>query len=110
MKPPSRIAASYYELEVEVSDVLDSERNEFGDFRYPKIRLATGLTPIEEANTLLHELFHAALEGSSVLPAEDREVVEEHVCEHLANFLTEVLARNPELVRYLASAVRRSSA
>jgi hypothetical protein len=67
-----------------------------------QIELRTDTKPVETADTLVHEVLHAAwsVAGLSVKDGEERIVTQ------LAHLLTQVIRDNPDLVAYLSEALR----
>lgn len=65
-----------------------------------EIWLLAGLPALEELHTLLHELLHAVWRARTIDPEDD----EERTVAALAEGLTELLVRNPELAARLGKA------
>lgn len=64
------------------------------------IQIRTEQRPIEELDTVVHEVFHAILAGQGRQPNDKNE---ERFVRAIATGLTTVLADNPAFRRYLAS-------
>ncbi|AUO78191.1 hypothetical protein RSEGYP2_32 [Ralstonia phage RsoP1EGY] len=66
-----------------------------------KIEIENGQHPVEEADTVLHEVLHAVFYLMDIgLSAEE----EEHVVRKVVTGLTQVFQDNPRLLTYLANA------
>ncbi|ATS93376.1 hypothetical protein HOS41_gp15 [Ralstonia phage DU_RP_I] len=66
-----------------------------------KIEIENGQHPVEEADTVLHEVLHAVFYLMDIgLSAEE----EEHVVRKVVTGLTQVFQDNPRLLAYLANA------
>lgn len=64
-----------------------------------QITIRDGQVPIEEADTLVHESFHAIWYLMDIGQTSD---MEEHVVRKLATGFTLLLKENPELLKYLS--------
>jgi hypothetical protein len=65
-----------------------------------EINIRDGMPPVEEADTVLHEIMHAVWEHMDI----GHRRVEESVVRKLATGLTQVFQDNPALVQYLVDA------
>ena len=76
--------------------------DELGQFDYAdqEINIADGQKPVEESDTVLHEILHAIWYNMDI----GHNKVEEHVVRKLATGLTQVFQDNPALVQYLVDA------
>lgn len=66
-----------------------------------KIQVQEDQHPVEEADTVLHEIMHALC---ALMNLNLTDEVEEHVVRKLATGLTQVFVDNPHLLVYLANA------
>ena len=66
-----------------------------------KIKIREGQHPVEEADTVLHEIMHGLCFLMNLGLTDDGE---EHVVRKLATGLTQVFVDNPDLLTYLANA------
>lgn len=64
-----------------------------------EIEIMEGLPPVEERDTVLHEILH----GVWALMGIDYPKIEETIVNRLATGLTQVFQDNPELMKYLSS-------
>lgn len=98
MKPPTiiRLMGRNYEVEM-VDDPFDSNKVGTFESQQMRINLKTGQKPVEEVDTLLHEVLHA-LCYLLYLDLGHRE--EEVVCK-LATGLVAAFQDNPTLGKYL---------
>lgn len=78
----------------------DSASDCHGEYRHssPEILIHPGQKPMEEANTVLHELVHMFLANAGN-PLGERQ--EEMVAELISNGLTEIFVRNPSVLPWL---------
>ncbi len=99
-KLPPLLYLGYRDIKLKRTGSLPPE--EYGNWSPDKgqIAIATGKQPVEEANTVLHEVLHACLKLSAD-PITESEEKEERLVTVLANQLTEVWRRNPDLIAYL---------
>lgn len=99
-KLPKIVYLGYRDLNLKRSPTMGNE--EYGHFDSVKgiISISTGRHPHEEANTVLHEILHAML-NLSADPVTEKEEVEERLVTVLANQITELWRRNPDLIAYL---------
>jgi hypothetical protein len=95
---PKRISLGYRTFTVRKDRHLPS--GELGQCQNDKglILIAPGQLGDDEANTVLHELLHAALHLGHVSLEDDKE---EQVVTVLGNAITELWKRNPSLISYL---------
>jgi hypothetical protein len=87
-----------------VNDGTGKDRAGFSDHNTLVIAINPGLAPDQKAETLIHEVLHAAWWIGSVGSLEalkDDADVEEFVVSHLSPWLLMTLRDNPELVEYL---------
>lgn len=95
---PDRVDLGYRTLRVEwvapatLGDAWGAYRNAAG-----LVQIVENQTPVELANTLLHELLHAVYDLAALEAGDD----EERVTATFANGLTELLRRNPGLLDWL---------
>ncbi len=64
------------------------------------IYIAPHSHPIEQVDTLIHEILHAIYSQRGIYTADNRGE-EEHLVHQFAGGLTEVMARNPKLVDWI---------
>lgn len=82
------------------------EDNNFGDCDVNRsvIRVCTTFDGFRVANTLIHEVLHAAWD-SARLPGKESE---ERVVSHLADQLTQIWRDNPHLIEFMTQCVREA--
>lgn len=102
--PPSKIQLGYQDISVSMVDWLDGDGCYSPDRH--EIRIKEGAGNRELLNTMLHEIIHAAIFCYGLKKDFKDEDHEEHVVNALANGLTEVLVRNPRLVKWVNLAVK----
>ena len=76
-----------------MSDVPDEGNVEYANHT---IYIKPGRPPVEEMNTLIHELLHVIIHDRALMPG-DLEEHEEKLVTGMADGLTELLIRNPML-------------
>lgn len=94
IKPPKKVAVSYQNLNVSYGKCKELG---YYEAALSNIKLQEGQKWDEEANTLLHELLHAIWWCYNLGVNDDKE---EKVVGTLANGLSDMFQRNPELVKY----------
>lgn len=98
MRRPARVSIAGRRWRIEYP--RRTESNVYGMTYYDEHRIVIrdGLLPIEEADTLIHEVMHALI-ASAGLTIPDTE--EEPIVRAIASTLTGVLADNPSFRRYI---------
>ena len=91
---PKELCLGYLTIAVEYK-AMEGATGQY-DAHPPRIAIAPEQRIDQEANTLLHESLHAMWDHFS-LPADE----EERCVTLLANGLTELIVRNPDLLKYL---------
>lgn len=102
MNLPSHIRVGYRDFAIEAWEPLDaSGASKFGEMSNMAgvIRVRADLPPQELANTLLHEVIHAAHFIGGIQGGEESE---EHTTVILANQLTQVWRDNPDFVAFMS--------
>lgn len=105
-KLPSKIKIGYADISLLLKKDTKWSKEHFGEYfsTTSEIHIAAGLTPIEEANTLIHEILHASswIAGLSVDGGVlNNDKKEEVVVSSLANLLSQVFRDNSWLLPYL---------
>lgn len=100
MKLPETICIGYQDIEVIETDFPDGEQGVYISDK-SQIRIQKDLSSRESLNTVLHECLHAVFCVYGINEEKDKES-EEKLVTALGNGLTEVLSRNPELVKWVA--------
>lgn len=95
---PTSIRVGYRDIAVEAYTTPNFDRHGEYETSTGTIRLSMERPPQRLANTLLHEVLHAAWENTN-LPAK---AAEEDVVTSLANQLAQVWRDNPTLIAYLS--------
>lgn len=99
MKPrlPKEVAISYQTVKIQPLP-KDAPGNVLGYYYQTdhKIEIKPGLNSYEEANTLMHELFHALYRCAGI----NKKSEEEQVVTVFANGVMEMMKRNPKLRTY----------
>lgn len=105
MKRPARVTVVGRRWTIEY--LRRTEHNVYGMTYYDEHRIVIrdGLLPIEEADTLLHEVMHALI-ASAGITIPDTE--EEPIVRALASTLTGVLKENPTFRRYINHLLSRT--
>ena len=106
--PPQFLALGYHTVEVVlVSDLGEGPRGVVGLFEadHMAILIQDGQGIVQEANTLLHEVIHAV----HYMYGLEEKNSEERIATVVANGLMEIMARNPELVKYFNIAWRKTN-
>lgn len=82
--------------------LYDLDSGDYGQFdaEEAEISIRDGVSPVEEADTVLHEILHAVWFNMDI----GNKKIEEHVVRKLATGLTQVFQDNPALVQYLVDA------
>lgn len=105
MKPPAKIRVGHADYRVETVKELDGGET-MGQFLRDQGIINMVLTsPVADANTLLHEVLHAAF-GESGLDHGVLSKHEERIVSALTNQLLQIIRDNPKLVSYLTKAIR----
>jgi hypothetical protein len=74
----------------------------YGDFyaREQRIRILDGLTPVEELDTVIHEVIHMVMNYMGIMMGQ---VDEEMITHRMASGLTAVLVENPHVAEYISA-------
>ena len=103
---PKRVKVSFADIEVKFVDDPDFDANSYGEFcsNTNTIKLSLKATPQDMANSLLHELVHAAvwfggLKDDGLALEDDKK--EEHVVNVVANQLCQIIKDNPKILTIL---------
>lgn len=110
MNPPKSIKIGPFVYEVSKDQAkMDRAAVEGGDGRIGEcdtgvgtIYLSPKLGPMQQAETLLHEIFHAITDMTGIAPQLGMET-DEIVVRALSPAFLDLLRRNPALVRYLTT-------
>lgn len=105
-KLPKKIKIGYADITIHLKEDTKWSKEHFGEYfsTTSEIHIAKGLSPIEEANTLLHEILHAAswISGLSVDGGVlNNDKKEEVVVSSFANLISQVIRDNSWLLPYL---------
>lgn len=95
IKLPTSVLVSYQSIKISVGPCDDLG---FYEPHLHEIRIREKQKWSEEANTFLHELFHAVYHCYNL----DKKSDEEKVVSGFANGMMEVMSRNPELILYFS--------
>jgi hypothetical protein len=112
MKLPMKIRVGYRTINIEYASP-DFKRDNMTDSfdRENKIEIQPGLSPKEEANTVLHEIMHCVFKTIGEVNegmALSNDTTEERVVLNTTNILQPLLFMdNPELLVYLTKSVRK---
>jgi hypothetical protein len=104
---PKKIKVSFADIDVKFVKDPEFDEDNFGEFCPTDnlIKLSLNATPQDMANTLLHELVHAAVWYGGLrddgFPLE-KEKDEEHVVNVLTNQLCQIMKDNPKILTILA--------
>ena len=102
------IVSRHYSVEWWDSREADAANNWgrvlYGDAR---IQVDEGVQPEKAATTLIHEVLHATLREMGLVEADGvpLEITAEDLVTRLANALTQVVRDNPQLVRFITTAI-----
>tara|TARA_Y100001937_G_C6931428_1_gene246210 strand:- start:99 stop:449 length:351 start_codon:yes stop_codon:yes gene_type:complete len=116
MKLPLKIRVGYRTISIEYANPdfkRDNMTDSFGQYldRENKIEIQPGLSPKEEANTVLHEIMHCVFKTIGEVNegmALSNDTTEERVVLNTTNILQPLLFMdNPELLVYLTKSVRK---
>ena len=101
---PKIIKLGYQDIKVSEFEFMDGEQ---GCYRAdpPEIRVKQGEQGRELLNTLLHECIHAVIYTYGLKKDFKDDEEEEKIVNALGNGLTEILVRNPELVKFIGDSV-----
>ena len=101
---PTRIKVGYQDIKVIESDLIDGAQ---GCYRAdePEIRVKEGMSKVETLNTILHEILHSIVYVYGLKEEFKDNDKEEKLVNALGNGLTEVLLRNPDVVRFIGKSV-----
>lgn len=105
MKRPARVKIAGRRWSIEY--LRRTEHHVYGMTYYDEHRIVIrdGLLPIEEADTLIHEVLHAMIASAGItLP----DTEEEPIVRAIASSLTGVLKDNPSLRRYINHLLSRT--
>lgn len=102
MKLPETICIGYQDIEVIETDFPEGQQGVYISEK-SQIRIQEGLSIRENLNTILHECLHAIIYSYGAKSRFKDDEDEEKFVEVIGNGLTEVLSRNPALVKWMAS-------
>ena len=103
---PKKIRVSFADLDIKFVDDPEFDANSYGEFcsNTNSIKLSLKASPQDMANTLLHELVHAAVWYGGLkddgFPLED-DKHEEHVVNVVTNQLCQIIKDNPKILTIL---------
>lgn len=97
---PNPIKIGYQDIKISEFDFIDGEQ---GCYRADEseIRVREGLSNRELLNTILHEVLHAIIYCYGLKDNFKNDGDEEKIVNALGNGLTEVILRNPALVKFI---------
>lgn len=104
-KPPKFVDLGYRRIEIRMVKEVDPEDKNYGLFIESKnlILVAEEHKGPDRVNTVLHELLHAMFKLRRLKDAREleKDEMEEHLVENLANDLVELYRRNPRLLQWV---------
>jgi len=101
-----KIKIGYQDIVIErETSTFQKQSDSYGEYDHRKnsISIQTGLSPLDEANTLLHEILHAVAYINSLTQSDqplDTENKEEVVINSMTNGLAQVFRDNKWLLQY----------
>ena len=101
-----KLKIGYQDIVIErETSTFQKQSDSYGEYDHRKnsISLQTGLSPLDEANTLLHEILHAVAYINSLTQSDqplDTENKEEIVINSMTNGLAQVFRDNKWLLQY----------
>lgn len=98
---PKIVRLGYHDWKLRRSDALLPDDDGYCSFTRKEVTISKDQDSIEEANTILHEFLHAILQLGKLPITERDDSEEEQLVTVVANMLTELWIRNPELINYL---------
>lgn len=101
---PKTIKLGYQDIKLSEFEFMDGEQ---GCYRAEpaEIKIKHGAEGREKLNTVLHELLHACVYCYGLKKDFKDDEEEEKIVNALANGLTELLVRNPELVAFIRESI-----
>lgn len=94
---PASLKVGYQDIKITEVDLIDGQGVYIAD--RSEIRIREGMEKREQLNTLLHESLHALCYSYGLKNEFKDDDHEERVVNALGNGLTEILVRNPQLVK-----------
>jgi len=107
VKLPDKIRIGYQDIVIEhETSTFQKQTDSYGEYDHRKnsITVQTGLSPLDEANTVVHEVLHGIAYINSLTASGqplDSENKEEVVINQFTNGLVQVLRDNEWLLTYL---------
>jgi len=107
MKLPGKVKIGYQDITIErETATFQKQSDSYGEYDHRKnvITIQTGLSPLDEANTVVHEVLHGIAYINSLTASGqplDSENKEEVVINQFTNGLVQVLRDNGWLLTYL---------
>ena len=101
-----KLKIGYQDIVIErETSTFQKQSDSYGEYDHRKnsISIQTGLSPLDEANTLLHEILHAVAYINSLTQSDqplDTENKEEIVINSITNGLAQVFRDNKWLLQY----------
>jgi Zn-dependent peptidase ImmA (M78 family) len=101
-----KLKIGYQDIVIErETSTFQKQSDSYGEYDHRKntISIQTGLSPLDEANTLLHEILHAVAYINSLTQSDqplDTENKEEIVINSMTNGLAQVFRDNKWLLQY----------
>jgi Zn-dependent peptidase ImmA (M78 family) len=101
-----KLKIGYQDIVIErETSTFQKQSDSYGEYDHRKnsISIQTGLSPLDEANTLLHEILHAVAYINSLTQSDqplDSENKEEIVINSMTNGLAQVFRDNKWLLQY----------
>lgn len=105
-KLPNKVRIGYRTLSIVETDAiqLDESDGVMGTVSVQDglIEIGTGQDDVERVNTLVHEIAHVFFRMAGM----DDHAEEEQIVTFVANGMTELFIRNPELIRFIQRSVK----
>jgi hypothetical protein len=107
MKLPGKVKIGYQDITIErETSTFQKQTDSYGEYDHRKnvITIQNGLSPLDEANTVVHEVLHGIAYINSLTASGqplDSENKEEVVINQFTNGLVQVLRDNEWLLTYL---------
>jgi hypothetical protein len=107
MKLPDKVKIGYQDITIErETSTFQKQTDSYGEYDHRKnvITIQNGLSPLDEANTVVHEVLHGIAYINSLTASGqplDSENKEEVVINQFTNGLVQVLRDNEWLLTYL---------
>jgi Zn-dependent peptidase ImmA (M78 family) len=102
MKRPSRVRVGGHEFTIRYRKFADKEKAlGLCIYKDARVEIATGQTPFDTRDTVLHEIMHALLAKQGHVGSCFKNETEERYVNALASGVVGVLQDNPELAKWL---------